>query len=113
MGRSMRDLLLLVTATCLISTACEEKKQSADAPRAEADAGTDKYATADPKLTKALQAAAGTATGDDGPPADGVFPPGGADRRHANGVPTKVELLNDGSAPRIKGIEKRNESARD
>jgi hypothetical protein len=103
MGRPMRDLLLILigTGACLPGTACDDKKPSADAPRAEADAGSDKYATVDPKLAKALQAAAGGAGSDDGPPPDGVFPPGGAERRHAMGVPTKVELVNDGAEPRV------------
>ncbi len=92
-------LVVFLASTCLSVIACDDKKPAADSPHA--DAGADKYATADPKLTKALQAAAGAATSDDGPPAEGVFPPGAADRRHASGVPTKVELLNEGAEPRL------------
>jgi hypothetical protein len=99
MSRSTSGPLLFLACTCLSVSACEDKKPAADSARV--DAGTDKYATADPKLAKALQAAAGAAAADDGPPPEGVFPPGGADRRHASGVPTKVELLSDGADPRI------------
>jgi hypothetical protein len=93
-------LTALALAAALAGVACDEKKSSSSVPRAEA--GAEKYATADPKLEKALQAVASSAPANDkGPPPNGVFGPGGADQRHARGAPTKVEVLSDGSEPRI------------
>jgi hypothetical protein len=80
---------------------CDEKKPSSDTARTDAGA-TDKYATADPKLAKALQAAASaTAASDNGPPPEGIFAPGAADRRHAKGTPTTLEVLGDGADPKV------------
>lgn len=98
----MRRLVVLVLAlgAALAASACEEKKSTTDTPRLEA--GADKYATADPKLEKALQAVASSSTAmDNGPPPSGVFAAGGADQRHARGVPSKVELVADGAEPRV------------
>jgi hypothetical protein len=85
----------------LLGLACDEKSAKSRAPLPDAGAGTDKYITADPKLEKALQAAATTAAAGNGPPADGIFPPGVADKRHPKGAPTTVETLSDGAEPRI------------
>jgi len=92
----------IAMAALALATACDDKKPPTDSPRADAGAGTDKYATADPKLAKALQAAASaSASGDNGPPPDGVFPPGAGNQRHPAGVPTKVDIVSDGAEPRI------------
>jgi len=102
MTRSTLALLAVVAGGTLFGLACDDQKSASDTPRPDAGAGTDKYATADPKLAKALQAAASaSAAGDNGPPPEGIFPPGAADRRHAKGLPTKVDLIGDGSEPRI------------
>jgi hypothetical protein len=86
----------------VLCAGCDEKKTSGNAPSGDAGASTDRYATADPKLEKALQAAAAaTGTSENGPPPDGIFAPGAADRRHAKGLPTTVEMMGDGSEPRI------------
>ncbi|MBV9945355.1 MAG: hypothetical protein JOZ69_00730, partial [Myxococcales bacterium] len=58
-------------------------------------------ATADPKLTKALQAAASASASPNGPPPDGIFPEGAADKRHPRGTPTSVEVIAEGSEPRV------------
>lgn len=82
--------------------ACEEKKSSTSSASPDASVGTDKYATADPKLTKALQAAAaGSAGSDKGPPPEGIFAPGVADQRHPKGLPTGFEIVSDGAEPRV------------
>jgi hypothetical protein len=86
-----------VFVVCLAG--CEEKKAPSEAVSTEA--GTDKYATADPKLAKALQTASSSAAGENGPPPDGIFAPGIADKRHPKGVPTKVDVIADGSEPRV------------
>jgi len=96
-------VLIQVGATggpMLLAGACDEKK-SADTTSSP-EAGADKYATADPKLAKALQAAASAAaTSENGPPLEGIFAPGIADKRHPKGVPTRVDVIGDGDEPRI------------
>lgn len=85
-----------------VAAACDEKKSSDSSSSPDAGAGTDKYATADPKLTKALQAAASAAAAsENGPPPDGIFAPGSADKRHAKGAATTIEIVGDGTEPRI------------
>jgi hypothetical protein len=96
--------LAALSGMALCSAGCDEKKAAtAEAPSAEAGAATDKYATADPKLAKALQAAASAASagGDKGPPPEGIFAPGVADARHPKGAPTTFEVVSDGAEPRV------------
>ncbi len=90
----------LALGAALAPAGCEEKKSS-EAARPDAEAATDKYAAADPKLEKALKAAGAAADSDKGPPPDGVFGPGAADERHPKGAPTKVDVVADGSEPRL------------
>jgi hypothetical protein len=99
-----RPLLVLALGAALLGVACEEKKPSTEVAHEDAGAtGADKYATADPKLAKALQGAAdaAAAAADNGPPPTGIFEPGVADQRHAKGAPTKVDVISDGAAPRV------------
>jgi hypothetical protein len=96
-----RSMLVLALVAGLLGVACEDKKPSTDTARTDAGTSADKYATADPKLAKALQGAADAAAGDQGPPPDGIFEPGAADQRHAKGAPTKVDMISDGSAPQV------------
>jgi len=94
-------LALLVGATSF-GVACEKKEASSESAKADAGPRSDKYVTADSKLTKALQAAASSAPpADNGPPAAGVFSPGAADQRHPRGAPTQVEVISDGAEPRV------------
>src|SRR5579872_2021812 len=96
----MTRLVVFAVGAALLGAACDEKKTSSDAPRT--DAGAEKYASADPKLEKALQAAASaSAANDNGPPPTGIFGPGAADKRHARGLPTKVAMAADGAEPRV------------
>ena len=102
MIRPMPGLLALAMAAATLGVACEEKRPSSTKPLADAGASAGKYATEDPKLAKAIQAAASAApASDDGPPPTGVFAPGVADKRHPKGVPTKVDLVSEGDAPRV------------
>lgn len=103
MTRPLPGLLALSLAgVVLIGAGCDEKKTTETAPAGDAGATTDKYATADPKLEKALQAAASAAPVDENaPPPTGIFAPGVADKRHPKGAPTKVDMLGDGAEPRI------------
>jgi hypothetical protein len=111
MNRWMPGPLALVVAAALLGAACEEKKPSSDSPRPDASAGIDKYATADPKLERALQAAASASgSSENAPPPDGVFPAGAADRRHPQGTPTTVDVVADGSEPRVALVPERGAS---
>ena len=96
-------ITLVLAGAALLCAACEDKKATESSPSADAGTSTDKYALADPKLTKALQAAAASAsaTGENGPPPQGIFPPGLADKRHPKGAPTTVDIVGDGNEPRI------------
>ncbi|HXN32285.1 MAG TPA: hypothetical protein VN894_10505 [Polyangiaceae bacterium] len=97
-----RHGLVLALGAAPLGVACEEKKPSSQAPLPDANAGTDKYATADPKLAKVLQGAtAAAAASDKGPPPGGIFAAGVADQRHPKGSPTHVELVAEGSEPRV------------
>ncbi len=101
--RAMLAFLAVALAAPLAGSlvACEDKKPTTT-EAAKGDGGADKLATADPKLAKALQAAASASAGNDtGPPPNGVFADGAADRRHAKGAPTKVAMVTDGSAPKV------------
>jgi hypothetical protein len=94
--------VVLVLSAALLGAACDEKKPSSDSPRPDASAGIDKYATADPKLERALQAAASASAGaDSSPPPDGVFAAGAANRRHPQGAATTFDVVADGSEPRV------------
>lgn len=105
MTRAMQAFLAVALAAPLAGsvTGCEDKKPTTtDTAKGDGGAGADKLATADPKLAKALQAAAsGSAGNDSGPPPNGVFADGAADHRHAKGAPTKVEIVTDGTAPKV------------
>jgi hypothetical protein len=92
--------IVLMVAAAVLYVGCE-KKPSSDASRPDGGA-EDKYATADPKLAKALRAAADAAAGsDNGPPPGGVFAPGAADQRHPKGMPSKIDVISEGSEPRV------------
>jgi hypothetical protein len=100
--RRLPVALWLLLASPLGAGACDEKKSTSEGPRPDAAAETDKYATADPKLEKALKAAAAASAGsENGPPPDGIFAAGVADQRHPKGTPTKVDVIGDGSEPRM------------
>jgi hypothetical protein len=102
MSRKVFGPLSVALGVAALLCACEDKKPPSDSPQADAGVGQDKYATADPKLARALQAAASaSASGENVPPPEGIFPPGLANQRHAAGVPTKVDVVSDGSDPRV------------
>src|ERR1700737_2553689 len=96
-SRSTAGVLALVLGAALSSFASDEKKTTESR---RSDAGPDKYATADPKLEKALRASASSAS-ESGPPPEGIFAAGVADLRHPRGVAAKVDFPSDGSEPRF------------
>jgi hypothetical protein len=100
--RSPLSTALIALAVAALVWACDEKKSPSESPRGDASASTDKYATADPKLAKVLQAAASaSASNENGPPPDGIFAPGMGNQRHPSGAPTKVDVVTDGADPRV------------
>jgi hypothetical protein len=100
-------LLSLALAVPFLGTAgCDDKKPSSDT-EAHADAGTgaDKYASADPKLEKAMKAAAAASSeASSGPPPTGIFEGNDADQRHPRGTPTKVDMVSEGADPTVSLI---------
>jgi hypothetical protein len=96
-------LLLLFTLP-----ACEKNEPKPEATHKEADAGLSKVEAIDPNLAEAVAAASATpAPGarpqvEGGPPADGVFAPGAADKELAKGAPPKVTLGAAGSDPKVQ-----------
>ncbi len=95
-------ILALLVGVTSFGVGCEKKEPSSESAKGDAGPRSDKYVTADYKLTKALQAAASAAPStDNGPPTAGVFSAGAADQRHPRGAPTKVEVISDGAEPRI------------
>lgn len=99
---------LLISAIAVASSACEDKPTST-APAASASATADGGPNApsvDPRIAKALESAAAKAgdagATEDGPPPNGVFGPGEADKAHPKDAPRKVQLFGDGSEPRVK-----------
>jgi hypothetical protein len=103
MTRPMLASAAVVVTAALFGVACEEKHSSSPSKVTDAGATTSKYVTADPKIEKALQAAASaTPPRQHGtPPVNGIFPPGAADEEHPKGVPTKIDLISAGDEPRI------------
>ncbi len=102
MSRKMRSSLWVALSVASLACGCDDKKPPADSPQTDAGAGKDKYATADPKLARALQAAASaSASSENGPPPEGIFQPGMGNQRHPAGVPTKIDVVSDGAEPRV------------
>ncbi len=101
---SCRAAILVSLAGLLV--ACEKESPSADAAK-HVDAGASKASAIDPDLAQAMAAAstrapaAGPNTAQGGPPPNGIFGPGGADRELPRGAPPKVTLGSDGADPRI------------
>lgn len=107
-----RSALILSLAGLLGASlvGCEKKEpQSEEKPTAKADASPEDEALrgADPDLARAMKAAAnpqkpsGTSA-EGGPPASGIFEPGGADKAAAKGAPASFTLGGDGSEPRVQ-----------
>lgn len=101
-------LLFLACGAGLGLGACEKKP----APLAEAtDAGVSSQAAVDPALAKAVAAASAAPSGaragkeGDGPPENGVFAPGRADRELVRGGAPKITTGPTGTDPRVALID--------
>ncbi|MCU0655971.1 MAG: hypothetical protein MUF64_12155 [Polyangiaceae bacterium] len=84
---------------------CDEKKPppapAKNDPKAEARSAADaKLEAAMAAASAKAPAAAKKAAAQEGPPENGIFGPGAADKLMARGAPPKVELMSDGSEPR-------------
>ncbi|MGH7271278.1 MAG: hypothetical protein ACREJ3_12695 [Polyangiaceae bacterium] len=95
----------LALSVVLLGAACQSEKPAPTSETADASTARSRYATVDPKLVKALQTATSTTTATGGPPPGGIFAPGAADERHPVGMPTKVDLVSDGSEPRMSLVD--------
>lgn len=111
MTRTISTALLLSLASLLGSTlvACEKKEPPKEAEPASAkkDGGLEdeQMAGADPDLAKAMQAANSQQKQPNsagGPPLNGIFGPGEADKAAAKGAPATFALANDGAEPRVQ-----------
>ncbi len=105
-GLSSVSLAATLVLGCAALAGCtEEKKTQVEA----GDAGAEgpQKPVLDSKLAAAVAAAesahpAASAKGDaNGPPENGVFAPGAADKAFPPGAPPKIELLGAGNAPRV------------
>jgi hypothetical protein len=97
----MPALFVLALGAAALDVGCEEKKPTTEPTSADGGASAEKYTTADPKLAKALQAVASASQSDNGPPQAGIFAPNVADKRHPKGSPTTVDLIAEGSDPKV------------
>jgi hypothetical protein len=94
---------------------CQKDEPKDEVKRSDADAGLSKVEALDPNLAEAVAAASVAVPGrgappaqvEGGPPQDGVFAPGAADKELARGAMPKITLGSEGSAPRVQlGVRK-------
>jgi hypothetical protein len=98
LSSALRSLALAVPL--LGAVGCDDKKASSEAAHRDGGNGADKYASADPKLERALKAAAEPSSeASSGPPVTGIFEASAADQRHPKGTPTKVDMMSQGAEP--------------
>lgn len=95
------------TGLCLLVVgalpACEETKQQAPSAASSASAQEGPKGV-DPNIAKAVESAAAKADAGgpaDGPPPNGVFGPGEADKAHPANAPRRLELFESGTEPRV------------
>jgi hypothetical protein len=106
MNALLRAAGLSIAALGLLTSGCKDDKTTVADDAGVEDAGPKQILGG--KLGAAVAAAesssrtpaAASAPGD-GPPEAGFFPPGGADKAQAPGAPAKVEVLSEGTEPRV------------
>ncbi|MFZ5889932.1 MAG: hypothetical protein ACOY0T_02600 [Myxococcota bacterium] len=99
------DCKRVLLGLSLVLLSCEKETARSDAPKP-ADSAAGKSVALDPDLAQAMAAASAapgkaTAATQGGPPPNGIFGPGGADREIKKGDPPKLTLGNEGADPRI------------
>ena len=99
--------------SCLVLLAvlgCDKAEPKENTKSSEADAGASKASAIDPNLAQAVAAASAAVPGgkgappaqaEGGPPPDGVFAPGAADKEVTKGSLPKITLGSEGSSPRV------------
>ena len=108
----MRAQTLSLVVVALLAVGCQkdEPKQE-EVKRSDDDAGLSKVEALDPNLAEAVAAASVAVPGgrgappaqvEGGPPADGVFAPGAADKELPRGGMPKITLGSEGSAPKVQ-----------
>lgn len=107
-ARALYLSLLLVP----LALGCQkDEPKNEPAKRSESDAGLSKVEAIDPNLAEAVAAASVAVPGgrgappqpaEGGPPADGVFAPGAADKELARGALPKITLGSEGSSPKLQ-----------
>lgn len=106
MSGKVLPLLLLLAAV-----GCQKEEPKAETTKSDSDAKASKVDAIDPSLAQAVAAAsvaapsgkgAAPAQVEGGPPPDGVFAPGAADKEIARGALPKLTLGSDGAEPRVK-----------
>jgi hypothetical protein len=94
----------------LAALGCEKNEPKEESKHSDADAGASKASAIDPNLAQAVAAASVAVPGgkgappaqvEGGPPPDGVFAPGAADKEAAKGSLPKITLGSEGSSPRV------------
>lgn len=94
----------------LLAFGCEKSEPKAESKREDSEASAKKVEAIDPDLAQAVAAASVVAPSgsalpmqaDGGPPPDGVFAPGAADKELARGALPKVTLGGEGAEPRLQ-----------
>jgi hypothetical protein len=103
---SMDSRAIFPLVFSLVVVGCEEKEKPAAEVSSHKDAGVSKAEALDPDIAQAVAAAAsagpkGASLAQGGPPPNGIFAPGGADKEIARGQPPKLTLGSDGSEPKF------------
>ena len=95
-------------ALALLALAGCEEEQKSD-PQSSSDAAAQQGPALDPDLAEAVEAASSKKKGQPGadpegkgPPPNGIFEPGAANRELARGTAPKITIGSEGSAPRVK-----------
>jgi hypothetical protein len=93
----------LLFALLLCAAGCSEDKPATTADAGVKDGG--EGPSMDPNIDKAVKSVAGkgtaSAAASEGPPPNGVFAAGEADKKHPPGAAAKVDLIDKGSEPRV------------
>ncbi|HEX3777493.1 MAG TPA: hypothetical protein VHV51_23645 [Polyangiaceae bacterium] len=104
---SRAGIFSLVGLSFALALGCDKKEDEHHEESAASDAGARKVSD-EPDLDKAVASVAAAkgapngASGPDGPPPNGIFAPGGADKALAKGAPAIFTLGSDGSEPRVQ-----------
>ena len=96
-------LALALAGTALLGAACDDKKSTDDRARRRRQRGHRqiRHAPTPSSRRRCRPRPRRLRRSENGPPPDGIFAPGVADKRHPKGAPTTVDMVGDGDEPRI------------